>query len=219
MSLQAAQTAIEELGGVHNVHVARLFRSERFLLVEGDDIPLLGALQQTAIPTTRVALATIPAYETGGWGGWHHAIASTLPAKNGEGKRIENYCIFDRDFHTDEEIAGRYAEADRANVHLHVWRRKELENYVVCAPAIDRLIRRGGRKRRRLATGEVEEVIEQTAAALLEDTIDSLADELQRRTAVWESKVHARRQETWSPTRPNAMGWPGLYRGRRWSVR
>lgn len=180
MSLSAAQAAIEELGGVHNVHVSRLFRSERFLMIEGDDIPLLGTLQQTLIPTTRAALAAMPAYEMGGWGGWHHAIKSKLPATNGEGRPITTYCILDSDYHAEEEISDRYAEALAANIELYIWKRKEIENYVVVPDAIDRLIRRRTKKRSP-RDEEIAAAVEASAQSLLDDTTDSLAEELHRR--------------------------------------
>ena len=124
MSVEAAQAAIEDLGGVHSLHVARLFSSERFLMIEGDDVRLLSALQRVAAPDSRAVIATLPAYETGGWGGWHHAIRSKLPRVNGDGKPIVTYCFFDSDYHTDEEIDERYAEAAQHKVNLHIWHRK-----------------------------------------------------------------------------------------------
>jgi hypothetical protein len=169
MSVDAAQAAIQDLGGVHNLHVARLFRSDRFLMIEGDDVPLLGALQQLSNPDSRAVITTLPAYETGGWGGWHHAIRSKLPRKNGEGKPIITYCFFDSDYHTEEEIAERYAEAAQHKINLHVWRRKELENYVLVPAAIRRAIQQRASKRRRVTVEDIE-------AKLTE-----LADELHRR--------------------------------------
>jgi predicted ATP-dependent endonuclease of OLD family len=60
MTTKAAQVAIEQLGGVHILHVARLYRSERFLMIEGKELPLLAALQKTLVPRTRAPLAQMP---------------------------------------------------------------------------------------------------------------------------------------------------------------
>jgi len=181
MSVEAAQAAIENLGGVHSLHVARLFSSDRFLMIEGDDVRLLSALQRLAEPESRAVIATLPAYETGGWGGWHHAIRSKLPRVNGEGKPIVTYCFFDSDYHTDEEIDERYAEAVLHKVNLHVWRRKEIENYVLVPETIQRVIESHAVKGRLATPKEVEAQLAEFAQALFDDTVDSLADELQRR--------------------------------------
>ena len=147
LTIEAAREAIERIGGVHNVHATRLYRSERFLMIEGRELPLLAALQRRVLPSARVALAQLPVYPTYGWGGWHHAIASKLPRRNGEGKPIATYSLFDSDFHTDEEIAERYEEARQNRVYLHVWQRKEIENYLLVPDAISRLIARRTRKK------------------------------------------------------------------------
>jgi hypothetical protein len=181
MTLEAAQAAIDDLGGVQSIHAARLYSSERFVLVEGDDVPLLAALQQVVLPKRRVPFAAIPAHRTYGWGGWHHAINSSLPKKNGVGTAIRTYCFFDSDFHTDEEIEQRYAEADARGVQLHIWHRKEIENYVLVPTAIARYI---GRKTSKLAKPSEDEVAAELSRICKEmknTTVEALADELQKR--------------------------------------
>src|SRR5947199_5371024 len=40
-SLPAVQKIVEQIGGVHNLHLARLWSSRRVLLVEGNDLGIL----------------------------------------------------------------------------------------------------------------------------------------------------------------------------------
>ena len=193
LTTEAAQAAIEHLGGVHNVHVTRLYRSERFIMIEGKELPLLAALQRIANPNTRVPLMQMPAYQTYGWGGWHHAIRSKLPRRNGEGKPISTYAFFDSDFHTEEEIGERYDEA-RQNRHisLRLSLRKEIENYLLAPEAIARLIARRTRKGNPPSGDAVATKIRELADALKQETIETLADELGQRDRKAEGQGSAR---------------------------
>lgn len=138
-SLPAVQGLIDQMGGVHNLQLTRLFTADRFLLVEGDDLDLLRIFERTLqIKPTFVDL--IPHGSTGGWGGWSLAISSKLPTTNNAGGKIVSYALFDCDHHADTEIDQRYKEADDQAVRLHVWRRKEIENYLLVPSAIARHI-------------------------------------------------------------------------------
>ncbi len=178
-SLPAAQSVIHSLGGVYSLDVARLFQSRRFLMVEGKDVPILHALQRTALPEARTSIASIPKYETGGWGGWRHAIGSELPRKNGIGERIHTYAIFDRDYFPQSVIDERYAEGKAKSVRLHVWRRKEIENYLLVPGAIARAIASRHRKGQPPSPAEVEAKLEEALDELKEDTVHAMADYLQ----------------------------------------
>jgi hypothetical protein len=224
-SLAAAQAAIEDLGGVQSVHVARLYGSERFLMVEGKDVLLLAAFQSSVIPDSKVPIGTVPFYETSGWGGWQHAIRSNLPRKNGEGKPILTYCLFDSDYHTQAEIGQRYAEADQHKVNLHVWDRKEIENYVLEPEPVARLIARRIRGKSPPSPDEVAEKIKSITRDLRADTVLSLADELDRRDrslGVKRSHAEAKKQvaERWESQGGSAVvsGKTVLKRLKEWSA-
>ena len=53
---------------------------------------------------------------------------------------IQTYCILDRDFHTKEEIDDLHKKAEESHLILHIWNRKEIENYLVSPKAIFRMI-------------------------------------------------------------------------------
>jgi hypothetical protein len=137
-SLPAVQAAFDHLGTVHRVMLTRLWKADRFLLVEGEDVGLLRAFERTL--GIDPFLDRISHGDTQGWGGWSRAIRSELPDRNRAGERIVTYAIFDRDFRTDDEVKRRYAEADLRSIRLHIWRRKEIENYLLIPSAIARLI-------------------------------------------------------------------------------
>ncbi len=47
------------------------------------------------------------------------------------GNEIRIYCILDSDYHTLAEIQFRLEEARKHQVELHIWQKKEIENYLL----------------------------------------------------------------------------------------
>jgi hypothetical protein len=137
---EGVQMAIDRMGGVQNVQLARLSAAERCLLVEGEDIEFFKAFQDVLFPTSLEPIDTVPRMSIGGWSGWPYAIGSSMFLRNAAGQQIRVYCILDSDFHTPELIAERKEDAVRAQVDLHIWDRKEIENYLLVASLIHRVI-------------------------------------------------------------------------------
>ena len=181
-SLPAVQKVLSGVGSIHNLQLSRLWNSRRFLMVEGDDIGALKHLQNTVIPKTKLPIDTIPSRSIGGWGGWPYAVGSEMFLENAGGEGIVTYCILDSDYHTPDEIAERMQESQTRNISLHIWRKKELENYLLVPEAIHRLI---GQK---IASGKtapslfaIKKALQQIAADLLQDTVDSFATRIHAR--------------------------------------
>jgi hypothetical protein len=86
------------------------------------------------------SLAAVPNISIGGWGGWNYAVGSSMLLENAGGKDISAYCILDSDYHTPKEIEARQVNAQAKKVRLHVWRRKEIENYLVIPAVLQRVI-------------------------------------------------------------------------------
>jgi hypothetical protein len=76
-SLPGAQAVIDALGGVQNLQLARLMRSERLLIVEGEDAKILAILRATACPADP-SLDLLPPLDLGGRGGWGHRLSNRV---------------------------------------------------------------------------------------------------------------------------------------------
>lgn len=139
-TIPAVQRITDNLGSIHNIQLARLWGSRRFLHVEGKDVGLLKCFQDTLFPGNGEPFDIIPQMSVGGWGGWNYAVGSCMMLRNALGDKIVRYCIFDRDYHTDKEIADRIEDARRRGVEVHVWGRKELENYLLVPATVQRCI-------------------------------------------------------------------------------
>ena len=137
------QVLIDQLGGIHNVHLARLWNAKKVILLEGKDLAILKTFHGKIFPKADTPLDAIPNLSIGGWGGWAHAIGSSMALKNAVGDRIEEtrICIFDSDYHTPAEQQERYDQANDRAICLHIWERKEIENYLLDHNVIARVIK------------------------------------------------------------------------------
>ena len=102
--------------------------------------------------------------------------------RNSAGDSIRCYCVLDSDYHTPDEIALRYAQANDRGVDLTIWPAKEIENYLIVPSVIARVIRAG--VPRRTAPPEVDEVtskIDELAVELKDEVIDNFSTEFWNR--------------------------------------
>ncbi len=134
------QLLIDQIGGIHNVHLARLWSARKFLLIEGKDMSLLKRFHAILYPDSELPLDTIPTLPIGGWSGWAYAVGSSMTLRNAVGDHIASYCILDSDYHSEAEVRDRYQDAVNRGVNLHVWSAKEIENFLLQPRAIRRVL-------------------------------------------------------------------------------
>lgn len=180
-SLPGVQSIIDGIGGVHNIQLARLWSSRRVLFVEGKDTAYLKVLQDKLFPGTHDPIGALPYFSVGGWGGWNYAVGSAMLLKGRGGEGICKYCIFDRDYHPENDIQERYESADRNGVFLHIWNKKEIENYFIIPKAIARYVNKNKRKGKIISKQEVERIIDQLCEDLKDDILDTISEEFVRR--------------------------------------
>jgi energy-coupling factor transporter ATP-binding protein EcfA2 len=146
-SIAGVQRVIDNLGSPHNISLARLWSSRKCLLVEGKDVKYLKRVQDKLYPETLEPFDALPTLALGGWGGWQFAIGSSMfILRNAADQKVVSYCVLDSDYHPPEEIEERYDEARKRGIQLHVWRRKEIENYFLVPETIARLMRQRARR-------------------------------------------------------------------------
>ena len=137
------QTAISGMGSIQNINLSRLLNHHRYLYVEGKDIDILKILYDKLFPNQSEPLDHFPSISTGGWGSWN------IQCKNARSllqhmPELKIYFIYDRDYHLKEDIQKRKDEAERNGIRLHIWNKKELENYLLVPSAIARFIKKKG---------------------------------------------------------------------------
>jgi predicted ATP-dependent endonuclease of OLD family len=184
-SLPAVQKLIEHIGSVHNINLAKLWHSKRCILVEGKDLKLLSEIHNILFPESNESLSALPNMAIGGWGGWNYAVGSSLLLKNAGGQSIEVYCVLDSDYHTIEECVNRISEAKKAGVHLHVWNKKEIENYCLVPIVIQRTIAlRMSKRKKPPSTEEIIKQLETIVEELKNTIFDAFSTEILARNRV-----------------------------------
>jgi hypothetical protein len=139
-SLPAVQAVLARLGSAQNIHLFRLWNAKRFILIEGDDLRLLQGFQNVILPESAVPIAAIPNSSFGGWGGWSYALGSSMALANAAGSEIVTYCFLDSDYHNQSQVDHVYREFARYGGQVHVWCKKEIENYLLSPTAITKAI-------------------------------------------------------------------------------
>src|SRR5690606_26343604 len=137
---------------------------------------ILKRIQNILFPNSDDPFDSIPNFDIGGWGGWNYARGSSLLLKETVDKDVKIYSIFDSDYHTETEISARIKEAKEIGVNIHIWSRKEVENYLVVPAAILRILKEGSKRASHLLVSDVERVIVDIVNSMEEELIDKLAD-------------------------------------------
>lgn len=201
----AVQKVLLNMGSIHNLALARLWSANKLLIVEGKDIDILKRIQNTIFKNSPEPLDAIPHLSIGGWGGWSRAVGSKLMLKNAGDENIIIYCIFDSDYHTEDEINDRIGEAQKHGINLKIWKRKEIENYLIEPLAIKRILERESEKV--VDLDEIKNAIDSIAESLKEDYLDLLTDKIHinvRRTGKFLEPSTARKkaqkelEESWT---------------------
>lgn len=139
-SIPAVQKVVEEVGAIHNLQLSRFWSARRCLFVEGNDLSVLKILQEKLSPDTSDPVDALPNLSIGGSGNWRLALGASMGFTNAAGEPIKTYCILDRDYKTDDEVHEIVNGARAQGLQIHIWRRKEIENYVLIPAAIQRYI-------------------------------------------------------------------------------
>lgn len=180
-SLPAVQKIIENVGSVHNIHLAKLWNARRFILVEGKDLKILKQFQNTLFPNTQEPFDSIPHMSIMGWGGWNYAVGSSMFLKNALGEKIITYCVMDSDYHTNKEIIERKSEATTRGVQLHIWAQKEIENYLIDPTVIHRVIsKRIARRTKGPTVAEIQSKIKDISDTMEETVFDAVSTEIRK---------------------------------------
>ncbi len=138
----AVQQIIDNIGGIQNLSLLRIGIKKKCLFVEGEDIKILSKLYNKLYPETDIDLNSIPSIALKGFSNLSEAYgAANLFYQETEGY-IKCTCILDRDYFPDEELKENIAKAESNHLKLHIWKRKEIENYLIVPKAIFRLTKR-----------------------------------------------------------------------------
>lgn len=184
----------EELGSPLNIDLARLFVSNRFIVWNGDDNErkVLSAFQSVLYPQELHPIITFPKAFVDGWKGWKKAvtIADVFTLNQ---MHVCLYCIFNPGYHTIEEIRQRRQEAKARGINLHIWDKKEIDNYAINPDVIFRYInmyKRQGDITLELLNDKIHDII----SGMHDDVLNGMTVELQMNDV---ERSEAAMEEAW----------------------
>jgi predicted ATPase len=174
-NLPAVQRVLNNIGSAQNLHLTRLWSSKRLLLFEGKDLKYLKRFQDLLFPYSQQPFDSLPNMPIGGWSGWAYAVGSAMLLRNAFDEQIITYCVLDSDYYPKEILQNRLQEASEKNVRLHIWTKKEIENYLLIPDVIHRLlVKRNGKN---VSLKKIKKVLDKIAEELKENTVDTHAQE------------------------------------------
>jgi len=169
------QRIVDELGGTQKLALTRLWRGRRCMYVEGKDAEILRRLHASLFPRSD-AFDAGAIFQLEGWGGWKYVPKLSEFIRTSVGTDLRQYCVLDSDYFWPDEIQERHDEASRIGVELQVWPAKEIENYLVVASAIERILARQAHDRPYPSTSEIQVKIDQLTRRLKRKVVDGFAD-------------------------------------------
>jgi hypothetical protein len=209
--LQDVQRVISDLGSTANSHLARLARSKVCLFLEGGDAHMLRRMAETAgveFPA-RQSLAVVPIE---GSGNWERLLHVNWVMENLTGEQVRPYVLLDRDYRCQKEVDHIVDSLREKGVRCHVWRRKELENYLIVPAAIAAAVNHHKRKQA-VTAGQIETLLKECAESQREYVAAQMQSEECRvvrpegvSDATVNQRVLRRISASWDTEWPNLVG-------------
>lgn len=179
-SIPSVQKLIDNIGCLHNIQLTRFWKCKKCILVEGNDMDFLNYLHSSLFPKSENPFETVPNMSVGGWSGLKYAVGTSLILQNSAGESVNTYCILDRDYYPEDQIQKVNNEAEKKELNLHIWNRKEIENYLLVPEVICRIIENRADETISIETSKINEVIDTICNDLYYETFDNISNEYRK---------------------------------------
>lgn len=144
--LAAVQNVIDDIGSSYNLALTKLNTAKKCVFVEGKDIKILQQFFNILYPNKFSILDTIPTLPLGGFTRINEAFGAAKLFYDSAGECFKCYAILDRDYYVESQIDEQKKKASDNNLLLHIWDKKELENYLIKPNVLFRLVQNNGIK-------------------------------------------------------------------------
>ena len=138
--MKAVQEIVDNIGAINNLSLTRIGNMRKCVFVEGEDLKILAKFADIVYPNYTESLNNLPSISLGGFNNLNEAFGASKLFYEETNDSIKCMAILDRDYFP-EEMLTRKAEAAKNNkLNLHIWKRKEIENYLLEPRVLYRLI-------------------------------------------------------------------------------
>ncbi|WP_404799654.1 ATP-dependent nuclease [Arthrobacter pullicola] len=119
------------LGSSFNLSMARALKAKVALFVEGDDMKLIRIIAERLGCRHVASESGLAVIGIGGYSHWPGVESFGWLKQHFLGNAVSVRLILDRDYRTDSESTELIQKVSRFGVSAHIWRRKEIESYLL----------------------------------------------------------------------------------------
>ena len=130
-----------QIGSSFNLRLATALRARTVVFVEGDDMSILRELAKTAGANDLAGERNCAVIEIKGFSNWVRVEPFKWFVSDFLDGSVDVFVLLDRDYRADADVADVCSALEVVGVHAHIWRRKELESYLLHPTALARVSR------------------------------------------------------------------------------
>lgn len=189
------QDCLRSMGSIHSIQLSKVANSGLILFVEGDDRLYLSDVAFKMGTRVFDAFSEVAVQEIKGKGNWSHALGASLAIGAASGGDVSAFLILDSDYMLDSQRDHYLQKAGEARLGLHIWRRKEIENYFLIPAAIARYVSARTPHESEVFESDVEAVIKNIELDMKQDLILSYSSAIQNANKALDSKSSFKKAE------------------------
>lgn len=129
----------ESLGTQFNLKLARVLRTKVAIFVEGDDMKILRELAKTSGAHNIADENNITIVPLEGFSKWQSVEPFSWLIDNLLEKCVKTFVVLDKDYRSVEACLSLKNKFKKISVEVHIWKYKELENYLLDLQCLSRL--------------------------------------------------------------------------------
>ena len=130
-TIDEVQTCINQLGSYQNLKLVNFIRGKTCLFVEGKDFNNLKKIARKLNIDGFASEDGFSVIPLEGFSNWERLIHVDWIFKNTFNEKIKCYVMLDRDYYPDTILDKVINDLTNKNVKVHIWQKKELENYLI----------------------------------------------------------------------------------------
>lgn len=130
-TIDEVQICINQLGSYQNLKLVNFIRGKTCLFVEGKDF---NSLKKYAKKLDIYQFAQEDGFSVvplEGFSNWERLLHTDWLFKNAFGEKVKCFVILDRDYYSDQYINYFIQNLNGKGVNIHIWSKKELENFLI----------------------------------------------------------------------------------------
>ena len=199
--LLAVQKGVDEIGSIQNMSLIRLFTYKKLLFLEGDDMWYLKKFFDKLYPESDFSIDHIFSIKIKGFSNFKKYFKVADFFKSIDGK-LSIIGILDRDYYPDSFLSSIKQDAEakeetKERLKLHIWTKKEIENYLLIPEVLFRISKGQDRdKFYQELEGICETFREETFGKFFDKMVSYGMGDGKELNSKWEpSKTHSKCQE------------------------